>query len=75
MEFHRKILRRCKTKFMSMLWQNIRGVFGKYVDKCNRMRIKYTRHMKFCINEYQLLNIKYSQFEKPTPIYDLDISH
>ena len=31
--------------------------------------------MKFCINEYQLLNIKYNQFEKLTPIYDLDISH
>ena len=33
----------------------IRGVFGKYVDKCNRMRIKYTRQMKFCINDFELL--------------------
>ena len=40
----------------------VRGVFGKYVDKCNRMRIKYTRRMKFCINKYQLLNIKYIQY-------------
>ena len=31
--------------------------------------------MKFCINEYQLLNIKYDQYEKRTPIKDLDISH
>ena len=51
----------------------IRGVFGKYVDKCNRMRIKYTKQMKFCINEYELLNIKYNQYEKRTPINDLDI--
>ena len=50
-------------------------MFGKYVDKRNRMRIKYTRQMKFCINEYQLLNIKYDQYEKHTPIKDLDISH
>ena len=35
----------------------IRGVFVKYVDKCNRMRIKYTTRMEFCINQYQLLNI------------------
>ena len=37
--------------------ENIRGVFGKYVDKYNRMCIKYTRQKKFCINNYQLLNI------------------
>ena len=54
---------------------NIRGVFGKHVDKCNRMRIKYTRRMTSCINEYQLLNIKYNQYEKRTPIKDLNISH
>ena len=28
----------------------IRGVFGKYVDKCDRMRFKYIRQMKFGIN-------------------------
>ena len=39
----------------------IRGVFGKYVDKSNKKRIKYTRQMKFCINKYQLLNIKDDQ--------------
>ena len=39
------------------------------------MRIKYTRRMKFGINEYQLLNIKYDQYEKRTPIKDLDICH
>ena len=56
-------------------YRYIRGVFGKYVDKCNRMRIKYTRRVKFCINEYQLLNITYNQYEKRTPINDLDIGH
>ena len=50
-------------------------MFGKYVDKCNGMRIKYTRQMKFCINDFELLNIKYIQFEKRTPINDLDIGH
>ena len=50
-------------------------MFGKYVDKCNRMRIKYTRRMKFCINEYQLLNIKCDQYEKSNPINNLDIGH
>ena len=53
----------------------VRGVFGKYVDKFNRMRIKYTRQMKFCINEYQLLNIKYDQYENLTLINNLDIGH
>ena len=55
----------------------IRGVFDKYVDKFNRMRIKYTRHcqVKFCNNEYQLLNIKYDQYENLTLINDLDIGH
>ena len=46
----------------------IRGVYGKYLDKCNRMNIKYIRLMKFCINEYQLSNIKYYQHEKRIPI-------
>ena len=50
-------------------------VFGKYVDKCNRMRIEYARQMKFYINEYQLLNIKYNQYEKRTPVNDLGIRH
>ena len=50
-------------------------MFGKYVDKCNRMRIKYTRQIKFCINVNQLLNIKCHQYEKRTPINDLDIGH
>ena len=50
-------------------------MFGKYVDKFNRMRIKYTRQMKFCINEYQLLNSKYDQYENRTLINDLDIDH
>ena len=31
--------------------------------------------MKFCINEYQLINIKYNQYENRTLIKDLDISH
>ena len=53
----------------------IRGVFGKYVDKCNKMCIKYTRRIEFCIKEYQLFKIKYNQYEKRTPIDDLDISH
>ena len=54
----------------------IRGVFGKYVDKLNRIRIKYARQMKFCIlNEYLLLNIKYDQYENFTLINDLDIGH
>ena len=57
------------------LSENIRGVFGKYVDKCNIMRIKYTRQVKFCINKYQLLNIKYNQYKKRTPINDVDIGH
>ena len=52
-------------------------MFGKYVDKFkfNRMRIKYTRQMKFCINKYQLLNMKYDQYENLTLINDLDIGH
>ena len=54
---------------------NIRGMFGKYVDKFNRMRIKYTRQMKFYINEYQLLNIRYDQYKNLTLINDLDIGH
>ena len=53
----------------------IRGLFGKYVDNFNKMRIKYTRRMEFCINEYQLLNNKYDQYENRTLINDLDISH
>ena len=53
----------------------LRGVFGKYVDKFNRMRIKYTRQMKFWINEYHLLNIKYDQYENLALINDLDIGH
>ena len=39
------------------------------------MRIEYARWLKFYINEYQLLNIKYNQYEKRTPINDLDIGH
>ena len=31
--------------------------------------------MKFCINEYQLLNIKYNQYDNLTLINDLDIDH
>ena len=53
----------------------IRGVFGKYVDKFNRTRIKYTTQMKFCINEYQLLNINHDQYENLTLANDLDIGH
>ena len=34
-----------------------------------------TRQIKFCINEYQLFNIKYDQYEKGTPINKLDIGH
>ena len=55
--------------------QDVRGVFGKYVDKFNRMRIKCIRQMKFCINEYQLLNNKYDQYENLTLINDLYIGH
>ena len=51
------------------------GVFGKYVDKFNRMHIKHTRQMKFCNNELQLLNIKYDQYENLTLNNDLDIGH
>ena len=51
------------------------GVFGKYVDNFNRMRIKHSRQMKFCINEYQLFNIKCDQYENLTLINDLDIGH
>ena len=50
-------------------------MFGKYVDKFNRMLIKYTRQMKLCINEYQLLNSKYDQNENRALINDLDIGH
>ena len=50
-------------------------MFGKYVDKFNRMRIKYTRQIKFWKNEYQLLNIKYDLYENLTLINDLDIGH
>ena len=50
-------------------------MFGKYVDKSNRMRIKYTRRKKVCINESELLNIKYNQYEKRPPVNDLDIGH
>ena len=39
------------------------------------MRIKYIRQMKFCINEYQLLNSKYDQYKNRTLINDLDIGH
>ena len=53
----------------------IRGVFGKYVEKFNRMHIKYTRNMTFGINEYQVLNIKYDQYENLTLINDSDIGH
>ena len=59
----------------TFLIENIRGVFGKYVDKFNRMRIKYTRQMEFCINEYQLLNIKYDQYENLTLLNDLYNGH
>ena len=31
--------------------------------------------MKFSINEYELLNITYNQYETRTPINDLDIGH
>ena len=31
--------------------------------------------MKFCINEYELLNIKYNQYETRTSINDLDIGN
>ena len=31
--------------------------------------------MKFCINEYQLLNIKYDQYENLTLIIDLLIGN
>ena len=50
-------------------------MFGKYVDKFNRMRIKYTRNMKFGINEYQLLNIKYDQYKNLPLVNELDIGH
>ena len=63
-----------KEKHISILYY-IRGVFEKYVDKCNKMRIMYTRRMKFCINEYELLNTKYYRYEKRIPINDLGIGH
>ena len=49
--------------FLLLAWTleditHIRGVFGKYVDKFNTIRMKYTRQMKFCINKHQLLNIR-----------------
>ena len=50
-------------------------MFGKYVDKFNRMCIKYTRQKKFCINDCQLLNIKYDQYENLTLNNDLDIGN
>ena len=31
--------------------------------------------MKFCINEYNLLNIKYHQYENLAPMNDLDNGH
>ena len=31
---------------------NIRGVFGKYVDKCNRMRIKYARTLRTVLMQF-----------------------
>ena len=31
--------------------------------------------MKFCINKYQLLSIKYDQYENLTLIYDLNIGY
>ena len=31
--------------------------------------------MKYCMNKCQLLNIKFNQYEKRTPINDLDIGH
>ena len=42
----------------SMKFNAIRGMFEKYVDKFIRRPIKYTRRNEFCINEYQLLDIK-----------------
>ena len=39
------------------------------------MHIKYTRQKKFCINDCQLLNIKYDQYENLTLNNDLDIGH
>ena len=73
----REIVKNFNTTLVGMRTNisKIRGVFGKYVDKCNRMRIKYTRRMKFFINEYQLLNAKSYQYEKLTLINDLDIGN
>ena len=56
--------------YSKLIHFRIRRVFGKYVDKFNTMRIKYTRQMKFCKNEYQLLNIKCDQYENLTLIND-----
>ena len=53
----------------------LRGVFGKHVDKFNKMHITYTRQMKCCINENQSLNIKYGRYENLTLINDLAIGH
>ena len=60
---------------LQSLFCDIRGVFGKYVDKFHRVRIKYTRQMKLGKNEYQLSNIKYDQYENLTISNDLDIGH
>ena len=48
--------------FYFLMEKYIRGVFGKYVEKLNRMRIKYTTRMKLCSNEYQL-NIEFNLSE------------
>ena len=50
-------------------------MFGKYVDKFNRMRINDSKQMNFWINEYQLLSIKYDKFENLTLINALGTGH
>ena len=68
--------KRKRVRFFSFFFIiHVRGVFGKYVDKFDRMQVKYTRNMKFGINEYQLLNIKYDRYENLTLINYLDIGH
>ena len=54
---------------------DIWGMFGKYVDKYTRRRIKWSKRMKFCISEYQLLNIKYEHHENSALINEKDIGH
>ena len=53
----------------------IRGLSGKFADTVNKTHNVYPTLKKFCINEYQVSNTHYTQYDSLLLIIDWFIGH